>query len=508
MRAYADSKAFNRAVETAREALERYESGGRKAQAAALEMLALGLSQCGELLEAVKATQQQAAILLEEGDKTGRARALRSLCRLCAHHRDFEQGIEAASEAASISAELNQSEQALALQLLADCHRWNDAYTDARQVAAQARQLYRRLGDRNNEVCAVLQACHASALGGDRATALELAGEAQDIAKRAGCKSLQGICWQALASLHWDWGRLADALKMAKKALACARRAGNCKDECRCILLLVIMNLAISQCQDDSGTGSQEEQASRRSSRLQAAEELAEEASRLSDVAGDAECSACSLHAIAMVQIQAQRYDEAFRTAQDAMKKYQEIQDLMGILQMFLGMAKILLQARSFEEAAAAAESALWLAEQAGCKEMEEQARAALEEVEQAAEAESSRGSRPRSRSSSNARVPELPNLPKLELAQACDPQLVRGVIEKFVNVLIGSDDLVEPDRPLMEMGLTSHLAVVLRDQLAKVLPVLTPPLPVTLIYDYPSTAAISQLVVASAGASLRRTRA
>ncbi|CAJ1359029.1 unnamed protein product, partial [Effrenium voratum] len=118
------------------------------------------------------------------------------------------------------------------------------------------------------------------------------------------------------------------------------------------------------------------------------------------------------------------------------------------------------------------------------------------------------RGSRPRSRSSSNARVPELPNLPKLELAQACDPQLVRGVIEKFVNVLIGSDDLVEPDRPLMEMGLTSHLAVVLRDQLAKVLPVLTPPLPVTLIYDYPSTAAISQLVVASAGASLRRTRA
>ncbi|CAJ1344828.1 unnamed protein product, partial [Effrenium voratum] len=179
MRAYADSKAFNRAVETAREALERYESGGRKAQAAALEMLALGLSQCGELLEAVKATQQQAAILLEEGDKTGRARALRSLCRLCAHHRDFEQGIEAASEAASISAELNQSEQALALQLLADCHRWNDAYTDARQVAAQARQLYRRLGDRNNEVCAVLQACHASALGGDRATALELVGEAQ-----------------------------------------------------------------------------------------------------------------------------------------------------------------------------------------------------------------------------------------------------------------------------------------------------------------------------------------
>ncbi|CAJ1366651.1 unnamed protein product, partial [Effrenium voratum] len=137
---------------------------------------------------------------------------------------------------------------------------------------------------------------------------------------------------------------------------------------------------------------SRAEQASRRSSRLQAAEELAEEARRLSDVAGDAECSACSLHAIAMVQIQAQRYDEAFRTAQEAMKKYQEIQDLMGILQMFLGMAKILLQARSFEEAAAAAESALWLAEQAGCKEMEEQARAALEEVEQAAEAESSCG--------------------------------------------------------------------------------------------------------------------
>eukprot|EP00434_Breviolum_minutum_P022848 symbB.v1.2.020160.t1/scaffold1649.1/size108312/3 len=46
-----------------------------------------------------------------------------------------------------------------------------------------------------------------------------------------------------------------------------------------------------------------------------------------------------------------------------------------------------------------------------------------------------------------------------------------------------------------MEMGLTSHLAVVLRDQLAKVLPGLSPPLPVTLIYDYPSIAAITELV-------------
>eukprot|EP00913_Durusdinium_trenchii_P014319 g13434.t1 len=160
------------------------------------------------------------------------------------------------------------------------------------------------------------------------------------------------------------------------------------------------------------------------------------------------------------------------------MTAYEESADLIGVLHMYLLMGKAHLTRRSFREARDATEAACWFGEQLGFRRIEENARTILQEI-QAREAELPE---PQLR---RARVPEMPNVPKLDV-QALDVEVLRDVVQLFVKVLIGSDDPIDPDR----------------DHLAKVLPGLSPPLPVTLIYDYPSITSITQLVTTSAEAS------
>jgi acyl carrier protein len=72
--------------------------------------------------------------------------------------------------------------------------------------------------------------------------------------------------------------------------------------------------------------------------------------------------------------------------------------------------------------------------------------------------------------------------------------EVVREKVNQIAASIIGGDDDYEADTPLMEAGLTSNTAVLLRDELTKDLPGIK--LPPTLIFDYPSVVAISDFVI------------
>eukprot|EP00930_Biecheleria_cincta_P083345 TRINITY_DN7292_c0_g6_i1.p1 TRINITY_DN7292_c0_g6~~TRINITY_DN7292_c0_g6_i1.p1 ORF type:complete len:599 (+),score=165.83 TRINITY_DN7292_c0_g6_i1:48-1799(+) len=72
--------------------------------------------------------------------------------------------------------------------------------------------------------------------------------------------------------------------------------------------------------------------------------------------------------------------------------------------------------------------------------------------------------------------------------------EVVREKVNQIAASIIGGDDDYEADTPLMEAGLTSNTAVLLRDELSKDLPGIK--LPPTLIFDYPSVVAISDFVI------------
>merc|ERR1712194_248439 len=75
--------------------------------------------------------------------------------------------------------------------------------------------------------------------------------------------------------------------------------------------------------------------------------------------------------------------------------------------------------------------------------------------------------------------------------------EIVTGKIKEVALAIIGDDD-VEADTPLMEAGVTSSTAVILKDELAQEIPGVK--LPPTLIFDYPSINAIAEFIMEKVG--------
>merc|ERR1711933_358599 len=84
--------------------------------------------------------------------------------------------------------------------------------------------------------------------------------------------------------------------------------------------------------------------------------------------------------------------------------------------------------------------------------------------------------------------------LVKMDLASGMDATVIRQQVHEITKGIIGYDEDIEYDMPLMESGLTSNTAVLLRDSLVQQLPGV--PLPVTLIFDYPSIQSMTELIV------------
>jgi hypothetical protein len=84
---------------------------------------------------------------------------------------------------------------------------------------------------------------------------------------------------------------------------------------------------------------------------------------------------------------------------------------------------------------------------------------------------------------------------PGLDLA-ALTEEVLQGKIKEVALAIIGDDGEVDGDTPLMEAGVTSSTAVILKDELGAEVPGVR--LPPTLIFDYPSINAIAEFIMES----------
>mmetsp|Transcript_59070 Transcript_59070/g.183067 ORF Transcript_59070/g.183067 Transcript_59070/m.183067 type:complete len:98 (-) Transcript_59070:126-419(-) len=92
-----------------------------------------------------------------------------------------------------------------------------------------------------------------------------------------------------------------------------------------------------------------------------------------------------------------------------------------------------------------------------------------------------------------------------MDLGSGLDKEVLKGQILEVTKGLIGFDEEIEFDAPLMESGLTSNTAVLLRDALTQTLPGVN--LPVTLVFDYPSISNMTELIVENAEKAARKAK-
>merc|ERR1719327_987851 len=103
-------------------------------------------------------------------------------------------------------------------------------------------------------------------------------------------------------------------------------------------------------------------------------------------------------------------------------------------------------------------------------------------------------GATPQAAKSPSAAVVAREGSP-LTVTAGMDTGIIRSKILEIATQIIGDEEEpIDADMPLMQAGLTSNTAVLLRDELNKDLPGVD--LPPTLMFDYPSIAAIADFVV------------
>merc|ERR1712039_691559 len=82
----------------------------------------------------------------------------------------------------------------------------------------------------------------------------------------------------------------------------------------------------------------------------------------------------------------------------------------------------------------------------------------------------------------------------KLDMSGGLEASFVSQKILALSVEIIGDDEEIELDAPLMESGLTSNAAVVLRDRLSQMVPGIN--LPATLVFDYPSVPSMTEFII------------
>lgn len=86
------------------------------------------------------------------------------------------------------------------------------------------------------------------------------------------------------------------------------------------------------------------------------------------------------------------------------------------------------------------------------------------------------------------------PGAAALDMSAGITVEIISAKIKEVAMGIIGDDEDIEVDTPLMQAGLTSNTAVLLRDEMTTTIPGVN--LPPTLMFDYPSIAAIADFIV------------
>lgn len=362
------------------------------------------------------------------------------------------------------------------------------------QEATSEREICREGGDTAGEAGWLLELAEVYSQGEAYAEALAAAEEAQTLYQGLGDSYGQAAALQAAAQVHiWD-SKLEEALDVALQAVPLSKAAEDAGQEAGLHLLIAQVHMQMHAAPGEvAGTPAA----------LQKARMAADAATRAVNLARKADeypILAYALCELAQACTAATRTQEAAQAAGEAVGVYRSIGDRQGEAYALLAGSKACIAAGKQQRGWEAAGEALLLFRELGDAEGQELAEAAIDST--AADGTATepwlmdRSQQMRlalqKHPSAGAAQPVADGAPTTALS-AEELDELKGKVRETVNEIAGIDDIVD-DSPLMNMGLTSQSAVLLRNSLSKQFPGSS--LPYTMMFDFPSISAITDFFV------------
>lgn len=473
----------------------------------------------------VDAAEAAAAALEEAGDAQGAIEGLRLAFDAQLRLQQYAAAAQTGRRAARLGAAGGLDAESAAAQLLvaAACAEAEEA-DEAQRAVEEALRVYRRLGDRQGEARCHVQAGKAHLRGRDTETALEDATAARELARAA--KDPRGEADAALlaASALQALGDLPAARRSAEDAARLFRCAGDAAAEVDALVADVEAQMRLLEQRSSLPPAS--------FTPVVRAAEVALAAARARRP-GDLGCLGGALAAHARALLFANAPKGAWRSAKDAARCFRKVGGGLRRARALALWAEADLVLGYPAEARGTAQTALGLFDKVGdaegaalCEEICDRADAAMgvptraqlaEQAQREFEMQQHMLAQYQAAQLGQAVVvhampvshfddePPAPGgaqplafkrdgASPLQVSAGMDAGVVQSKIRELAAQIIGDSEDIDLDTPLLEAGLTSNTAVILRDELTKDLPGIG--LPPTLIFDYPSVGAISEYIL------------
>jgi len=526
-------KALKLADRALRDAVKRKDKNGeaRARQMQVFVLLELPGEDPSDIAEVAK---NAAEALKASGDSSAELWTLRVQALLEVEAMHVEEAMDLANRMLARARDFSNSRgEALAHLTMAEICRLSSQLTKGQTAAEQALSLFLRIGDRAGQGAAHQALSDLARLDGDSDQAFQAAssglkhfqGETKPYVSRE-ISGLAGACYrQALALL--DLAEEVEALRLAEKAVKVCFAEKQPAWEAQALAVMAEAKLSVC---DSKGDGNDVNHTVLKGAQLAADRVtrwrpfhrtlLAQALSTLSDAllrteafhsamasAKDAKrlYSKAGLDLLAAkAQLKMAEAEVGLGRAEQAKEDLEEVFHAFKAVEYFDGQDRVL-------DLLDVANKALGLPTRAELAEQKRQERQKQQQLlaqqywaqQQALGQAPAAQLPPQMMVQGDDNMAQKPKAEKVELVREASPlELKAGMdiatlkskVTQVAALIMGGDDDFEADTPLMEAGLTSNTAMVLREELQRDLPGIK--LPLTLSFDYPSVQAIADFVL------------
>merc|ERR1719254_192947 len=512
------------ALRAIKDTLERFEeSGNLLGEASCYNQMCDAYLYLGDVEKGLRAASSASDTYAVLEDKMNQAKQLRSVCKLHSLAGANDKALRAAQEALEIFETLEDAkEQALTLQMRASVYLAKEETSSALRCSKEARDLFQDAKEQGGEAESLIQLAETYVKMEDLEGALKCAQEAQGIAAEAADAKGEAKALQAQTDIHVAQDELDGAIRTAEKAVINFRDLDERADEVQMMVNLIQIRIMLLVRKDKEGKAT----AKSILDGSQKVLKLAKEAMATAKKEGDRQVLGAALYAMTQVHLMMGQTKEGLKSADEAQMIFLETGDEKYEALSLMLQANLLLHSQDFNEARMKAEESIYVLQKVGDGRGEEQGWEVVDAIERV-EAERREAEQQaqllqwqqqqawmQAQAGGGLQMTPLPQqtdapaaeasqaagggyeakLVKLDTSSVLEMGAVKTQITEITKGIIGYDDDIEADMPLMESGLTSNTAVLLRDALVQQLPGI--PLPVTLIFDYPSIGAMGELIV------------
>jgi len=509
------------AVQLAKDGAARFkERADKPCEALALNALVLAYQAKESHLEALATAEAAADLYSEIGEKGGETAMLQVVAQLHLKHNQPEKARKVAQEVTDLGISLHET--AIAQETAYEAFLQLGDVKEALRTAVELQLLCEDKCDRKREAIARLMIANIHYTQKEYSLTVMVAREAQALLHDLGAWTDEAAALRVVAEAYLASQEFDKALKAADRALRLLRGKGKGTEEAHTMNVVALVKLQI--------LGQDKMKAQRGSTVF--ARALAEAAGAADDAAvfarsnRETSLEGQALLTLGQVQLLGLQVDEALKASEQAMSVFLDLKDERNQANTMCLQADIHLTNGLANKALVLVNKALAIFQDHNDKRGEWIAMGILEQItgpeEQSASSEQwtdeqwaqweqwqqSQQQTPQQRPPQQ-RPPQPPQTEmatqprkaRTDLGTRLDMSTISvdSVRHRLIEIVRNTVDLddeeeIALDMPLMQVGITSRTAVQLRNNLSEEIPGVS--LPFTLIFDYPSVAAISDMIL------------